>query len=36
MRVPRLMRGVSVSSETAKVPPALDSHLYCSSSLCFE
>ena len=36
MRVPRAMRGDSVSSTTVKVPPADDSHLYCVSSLCLE
>jgi hypothetical protein len=36
MRVPRLMGAVSVSSDTAKVPPAADSHLCCTSSLCLE
>ena len=36
MREPRLMRGDSSSLRTVKVPPADDSQMYCSSSLCLE
>jgi hypothetical protein len=34
MEVPRPRRGPSVSSVMVKVPPAADSQMYCSSSLC--
>ena len=34
IEVPRPRRGPSVSSVMVKVPPAADSQMYCSSSLC--